>query len=65
MSQIYEQTKRQRRPERQWYELLWDVIKGVFVQVLFAIIDGVVVRIKEKLEQTLGYNAMDWRQGYR
>jgi len=64
MSQIYEQAKR-RRPEKQWYELLWDVIKGVFVQVLFAIIDGVVVRIKEKIGQTLGYDTYDWRREYR
>jgi hypothetical protein len=61
MSQVYLQ---QRRRPKQWYELVWDAIRELFIQILYVIIDGIVVRVKQEIRKALGYED-DWRTQYR
>jgi hypothetical protein len=61
MSQI---TVARRRQQKTWQEVVWDTLAGVFVQILFAIIDGVVVRLKNEVLKSFGRES-DWRTQYR
>lgn len=62
MSTTYQTQRRQRQKE--WYEVIWDALKGVVVQILYAIIDGVVVKVKEEIRKAFGYEQSDWRTQY-
>jgi len=44
---------------RTWWEVLWDAVRGIFVRVIYAIIDG-MVRIVKRFIWDVVYGT--WRE---
>ena len=67
MSQQEYITQQRKRPvQRTWYEILWDGIKGLFVQIVYSIIDGVVYWIKKEIRNYVyGSDDENWRNEWR